>query len=125
MINSALNGKRVLVVDDEMHLREAIIFDLKRRGCEIFEASNGADALAIVKANAIDVVISDIRMPNGDGVFLLKEIRKYNSEIPIVLLCTGFADLSEGDAIKMGAVGLLEKPINRKNMLGILEKSVA
>lgn len=123
MIPSPLNGKRILVVDDEMQLREAIIFDLKRRGCKIFEASNGTEAIALVKSNDIDIVISDVRMPNGDGVFLLKEIKNYNPIVPIVLLCTGFADLTEPEAKKMGAIGLIEKPIDRKNMLGMLEKS--
>jgi DNA-binding NtrC family response regulator len=122
---SPLNGKRVLVVDDEMHLRQAIIFDLKRRGCQIYEAANGNDALNIVKANEIDIVVSDVRMPNGDGVFLLKEIRNHNAQTPIVLLCTGFADLTEPEAVKLGAFGLIEKPIDRKLMLGLLEKSMA
>lgn len=117
-----LKGKRVLVVDDEVHLREAIAFDLQRRGCQIFEAASGSEALNIIKTNEIDIVISDVRMPNGDGLSLLKDIKVYNPTSPIVLLCTGFADITEADVHKMGGFGLIEKPIDRKLMLGILEK---
>ncbi|MEK6627110.1 MAG: response regulator [Bdellovibrionota bacterium] len=118
---SPLNNKNVLVVDDEIEIRKALIFDLKRRGCNIFEAANGTDAIEIVKKNPIDIVVTDVRMPNGDGVDLLKQIRAYNPKIPIVLLATGFADLSESEAVGMGAYGIIEKPFNRQKMLSLLE----
>lgn len=120
---SPLSGKNVLVVDDELELRRAVIFDLKRRGCIIFEAACGADAIEIVKKNRIDIVVSDVRMPNGNGVDLLKQIRELHPEIPIVVLATGFADLREPEALSMGAYALIEKPINRQKMLGLLENS--
>lgn len=120
---SPLNGKNVLVVDDELELRRAVVFDLKRRGCNIFEAACGAEAAEIVKNNRIDIIVSDVRMPNGSGVDLLKEVRANNPNLPIVLLATGFADLSEPEALSMGAYALIEKPINRQKMLGLLERS--
>lgn len=100
-----------------------MIFDLKRRGCIIFEAACGSDAVEIVKANPIEIVISDVRMPNGNGVDMLKEIKKIKPNVPIVVLATGFADLSELEALKLGAHALIEKPINRQQMLGLLESS--
>lgn len=121
--DSSLKDKSVLVVDDEAELRRAMIFDLKRRGCIIFEAQNGTEAIQIVKSTRIDIVVSDVRMPNGDGIDLLKQIRAIDPNIPIVLLATGFADLSEPEALKLGAYALIEKPINRQKMLGLLEDS--
>jgi DNA-binding NtrC family response regulator len=120
---SPLNGKNVLVVDDEPELRKAMIFDLKRRGCTIFEAGCGSDAIEIVKNNKIDIVVTDVRMPNGTGVELLKQIRAIDPNIPIVLLATGFADLTEPEAVNMGAYALIEKPIDRKKMFSLLEDS--
>ncbi len=120
---SPLKGRNVLVVDDDFDLRQAMIFDLKRRGCIIFEAACGADAVEIVKANPIEIVISDVRMPNGNGVDMLKEIKKIKPNVPIVVLATGFADLSELEALNLGAHALIEKPINRQQMLGLLESS--
>lgn len=124
MVPSQLNGKHILVVDDELQLREALIFDLTRRSCHVYQAGNGSEALEIVKNHPIDIVISDVRMPNGDGVFLLKEIRKMNTKTPIVMLATGFADLSAEEAIHLGAYGLVEKPIDRKKLFQLLEDSV-
>lgn len=120
---SPLKGKNVLVVDDELELRRAVIFDLKRRGCTTYEAACGSEAVEIVKIHKIDIVVSDVRMPNGDGIDLLRQIREIHIEIPIVLLATGFADLSEPEALKLGAYALIDKPINRQKMLGLLETS--
>lgn len=122
---SLLKGKNVLVVDDDSDLRETIVFDLTRKGCNVFEAENGTMALPIVQSSKIDIVISDVRMPNGDGVSLLKEIKKNNARIPVVLLATGFADLTESEALQMGAFCLLDKPMDRKRMLVLLEKSAS
>ena len=124
-LQSTLKGKNLLVVDDEPDLRTALIFDFKRRGCNIFEAANGAEAIEIVRNYPIDIVVSDIRMPGGDGVDLLKAIRDKSPDIPIVLLTTGYADFTESDAIALGALGLIEKPIDRKKMLHLLETSCA
>lgn len=74
-----------------------------------------------VDRQRIDIVISDVRMPNGDGISLLTKIRELNPAMPIVLLATGFADLTEPEALGMGANALIEKPIDRKRMLAILE----
>lgn len=122
---SPLNGKNVLVVDDELELRSAVVFDLERRGCTIFEAACGADAIKIVEKNQIDIIVSDVRMPNGDGIELLKRIRETHPNLPIVLLATGFADLSESEALNLGAYALIEKPFDRQKMLSLLESSCA
>lgn len=121
---SLLAGKLILVVDDDEDIRDALIFDLKRRGCFVFEASDGMTALQIARSNKIDMIISDVRMPNGDGIFLLKEIRKNLGSTPILFLATGFADLLEAEALKMGAFALLDKPIDRKKLFALLEKAL-
>lgn len=121
---SNIKGKSVLIVDDEPELRKAMAFDFKRRGCILFEAGCGNDALQIIRTTTIDIVISDVRMPNGSGIDLVKEIRKINPKTPVVLLATGFADLSEPEALQIGAQALVEKPIDRKRMIEIIEQSL-
>ena len=86
MIASPLNNKVILVVDDESELREAISFDLKKRGCTVYEAANGTEAFEVVKKHKIDIVISDVRMPNGDGIFLLKKFEKFFKKSPLFYL---------------------------------------
>lgn len=120
---SPLNGKNILIVDDDLELRRAITFDFKRRGCHTYESASGNEAIEVVKNNLIHIVVSDVRMPNGTGIELLRLIRERHPTIPIVLLATGFADLSEPEALRLGAYALIEKPIDRKKMIEILEKS--
>lgn len=121
-IESKLTGKVVLIVDDEEEMRKAIAFDFLRRGCIVYEAPDGTEALKIVESKKVDIMISDVRMPNGDGVQLTKNIRALNAREPIILLATGFADLNEVEALKLGAHGLLDKPIDRKKLLAIIEQ---
>lgn len=109
---SSLKGKRVLVVDDEELIREMIKDEIRFREGEVFEAENGKLGLEIVKNNPIDIVISDIRMPNGDGIQLLKAVKGLDIKMPIVLLVTGYADINTEDAHELGAQALLQKPID-------------
>lgn len=122
---SPLQQRTILIVEDEPELREAMAYEFSRRGCTTFEAGNGEEALAIIMNNTIDIVVSDIRMPKSDGVDLLKKVRAAFPRLPVVLLATGFSDLSEPEAINMGALALLEKPIDRKKMISLLENACA
>lgn len=125
MSNAVFKGLNVLIVDDDEDLRSVLIFDFQRRGCVTFEAANGSEAFAIVQKQVIDLVLSDIRMPNGTGVDLLKEIRARNPNTPIVLLASGYSDFSEPEILKMGASALLDKPIDRQKMIDLIEKELA
>lgn len=118
---SSLNSRSILIVEDEFELREALVYEFKRRGCNVVSAANGVEAFELLLENPVDIVLSDVRMPEGDGVHLLKNIKTKYPNVPIVLLATGFADLTEAEALSMGAYALLEKPINRKQMISILE----
>lgn len=124
-MSAELQGLHVLIVDDESDLRQALAFDFRRRGCQVFEASSGRTAIEVVRLHRIDVVLSDVRMPNGSGVDLLKEIREIDPDLPIVLLATGFADLTEAEALELGAYALLEKPIDRKRMVALFLEAAA
>jgi DNA-binding NtrC family response regulator len=119
-MDSTLKNKTVLIVDDEPDMRMALVLDMKQKGCAVFEAANGTEAMQFILNNQIDFVISDTRMPNGDGVELLKNIRKHNADVAVLLLATGFTDLSEPEALRLGADAFLEKPIDRRKMLRLI-----
>lgn len=112
----------VLIVDDDEALRKALIFDFKRRGFTVLEAQNGSQAFDIVKSNKVDVVISDVRMPGGDGVELLDKIKALNPRIPVVMFITGFADLSIEEAYDKGADSVFQKPFDRKMLMAAVAK---
>ena len=102
----------LLIVDDEEGIRESLTCHFEIDGFNIFTASGGIEALEVVKLHPIDFVISDVRMPEGDGIMLLKEIRKRNLEVPVVVMVTGFAELTPEEAKELGALDLLSKPFD-------------
>jgi len=108
----------ILVVDDDEDLRDSIVFDLERKGFSVASASNGREALEIVKNNKIHVVLSDVRMPGGDGVELLENIRQIDPKVPVVILISGFADVVREDMITRGAQQFIDKPFEPLALVG-------
>ena len=102
----------LLIVDDEEGIRKALRRNFELEGYNVITADSGNKALEIIRSNKIDFVISDIRMPDGDGEMLLIEIKKMNPEIPVVVLITGFSEMTRKDALSKGAFDLLFKPID-------------
>lgn len=109
-----LQQKRILVVDDEKDLREVIAYDLEKQGFEVLMASNGKEAFEIVTQNEIHLVITDIRMPEEDGIQLLKKIRSLDPSKPVVMLISGFSDVPIEEAYHLGAAAVFAKPFDRK-----------
>ncbi len=120
-----IKGKVILIVDDEPDLRELLRFEFEMYDCVCLEAENGIKAFDIIKANnpPVDVVISDVRMPKGDGVGLLENIRKMFTEKPAVFFVTGFADISKEEAYAKGVNGMFGKPYNIDFIVEEVKKS--
>ena len=115
----------ILIVDDETPLRKALVFDFKRRGFQVLDAGNGKDAFGLVQSRKIDIVLSDVRMPGGDGVELLDKIKALNPELPVVIFITGFADISIEDAHDKGADAVFAKPFDRKALMAAVMKAIS
>lgn len=113
---------RVLVADDEEILREVLAFEFRRRGHEVVEASNGREAFDLIAADPVDVVVTDIRMPGGDGVELLQRIKAHDSRLPVVIFITALTDLTVADAYDMGVEAIFSKPFDRKALLAVVER---
>ncbi|NUM87794.1 MAG: response regulator [Bdellovibrionales bacterium] len=107
----------ILVVDDDETLRNAIAFDMKRCGFSVIQAANGTEAFRIVETTEVSLVISDVRMPGGDGLSLLERIRAFNPNIPLVIFVTGFAGASETSCIEKGALKVIPKPFDRQHLI--------
>ena len=80
-----MHGKRILLVDDEEGILEIVGTRIKSWGYELLEAKNGKEAIGIVKAKKADLVILDYMLPDMDGINVLKEIRKINKKIPVIM----------------------------------------
>jgi CheY-like chemotaxis protein len=109
---TSLKGRKILVADDEPMLREILKDVLEFEGAVVKEASNGKEAFSQLLSNPIEAVVSDIRMPGGDGLELLEKLRERNFETPVVLLITGFSDLSHDAAYSKGADAVFSKPFD-------------
>jgi CheY-like chemotaxis protein len=80
-----MSGKRVLLVDDQAGILEVVGTRIKSWGYVLLEAKNGKDAIGIVKARKTDLVVLDYMLPDMDGIAVLKEIRKINKKIPVIM----------------------------------------
>lgn len=116
-MNEAYKNIRVLVVDDEESLRSVVSSSLSRRGFQVDMAESGKAALTKIDGEKFDLVISDIRMANGDGLYLLEEMRKRDPQSPKLILMTGFSDIGVEDCMKRGATGVILKPFGREKLL--------
>ena len=108
---------RILIVDDESGIRDSLKDYFELEGFDVVTAQSGNEALTLISASHFDLVLSDIRMPNGDGRFLLKSIRQLNFSQPVVILMSGYSDLSLEEAFAEGAADLIPKPFNPIELL--------
>jgi CheY-like chemotaxis protein/Tfp pilus assembly protein PilZ len=117
-------SSKILIVDDEPELREILVFDFENLGYEVKEAENAGTALAQLDKNPdIKVIVSDIRMPDGDGVTLLKAVQERKTREPVSLIfVTGFSDLKKEDAFDLGAGGYMTKPFDRRVLSALVER---
>ena len=107
----------ILVVEDDKNLKKLMVTYLKRNNYSTFEASNGIQALDIIDKQYIDLVISDIMMPEMDGYQLLNELRTSNYEIPIMLI-TAKSDISDKkQGFILGADDYMVKPVDMEEMV--------
>jgi EAL domain-containing protein (putative c-di-GMP-specific phosphodiesterase class I)/signal transduction histidine kinase/FixJ family two-component response regulator len=103
---------RVLVVDDDPSLRKMLVRMLKRAAFDVTEVESGKSALAALSNKRFDVVLSDIHMPDGDGLDLLRSVRRIDLDIPVILM-SGKPDVqTAASAIEFGAFRYLTKPLD-------------
>jgi CheY-like chemotaxis protein len=119
-----LSGARVLVVDDELELLDIFAAWLRRSGCKVFTAANGAEALKVLEVERVDALISDLRMPIVDGVALVRRIYEIGLVIPSMLFVSAFGDVNVREIHALGVERLIEKPLRRQDLLGALEQSL-
>lgn len=106
----------VLVVDDDPDMRALLGVDFIRQGYQILEAAGGHEAFAKIQAAKIDIVVTDILMPDGDGFELLDRIKLLCPKCPPVVVITGCTDLSKKELGDRGAGAVFFKPFDRKSL---------
>ena len=115
---------KILLVDDEEKIIDILSIMLENVGHEIFSALNGKLAVEVLQHEAIDVVVSDIRMDELDGISLLKIIRKNSLGCPLIFI-TAFGTVESAvNALRLGAVDYLVKPFEEKDVILAVERAL-
>jgi two-component system chemotaxis response regulator CheY len=112
-----MSGLRVLIVDDSSVMRKIVDRSLRQAGLElieVFEASNGVEALARLNETRVDLILSDINMPTMDGLELVRQLQAVDNAkgVPIVMITTEAGESHVVQALSSGARGYIRKPFS-------------
>ncbi|MEW6381036.1 MAG: response regulator [bacterium] len=117
-------SKRVLVVDDEQNSREGLSKILTKEGYTVHTAENGKKALIEAENNNFDLIITDLRMPEMDGIEVLEKLRKKNKNIGVVIV-TAYGEVNSYlKAMNLGAFEYLNKPIHLEELRRVINKAL-
>jgi len=114
----------ILIVDDDEVMQQTLSDVLKKRGYEIFLVGSGNGALSVIKKNVIDLVLLDMRLPDVDGIEVLKKIKELDTEILVVMM-TAYSDVQTAvSAMKSGAYHYINKPFELEELKLLIEKGL-
>lgn len=117
-------SKMIMTVDDSASVRQMVSFTLENAGYDVIAAEDGKDALAKINGAGVKMVITDLNMPNMDGIELIKALRTEAAYkfIPIVFLTTESQDSKKQEGKAAGATGWIVKPFKPDQLLGVVKK---
>jgi len=118
--------KRILTVDDSSSVRQMVCFTLRKAGYEVVEAVDGQDGLDKVSGGKFDLIVTDLNMPNLDGIQMITAVRKVSgySFVPILMLTTESQTEKKDAGRKAGATGWIVKPFNADQLISVIQKLV-
>ena len=117
-------AKKILSVDDSASVRQMVTFALETAGYQTVQAGDGKEALALLKTTPVDMIVTDLNMPNLNGIELIKQVRALPGFkfVPIVLLTTESEDSKKAEGKAAGATGWIVKPFKQDQLLAVVKK---
>ena len=114
---------KILIVDDEEKIRKLLAYALRKQDLDVTSAGSGQEALALMVEKNIDILVTDVRMPEMDGLELARRVRKQNPNVQIIII-SAHSDIDSAlEALKVGAVDFLRKPVDPKVLLLAINSS--
>ena len=117
----------ILIIDDEPQIRSMIRLVLERAGYSVMEAADGVEGIRRFHENPANLIITDLIMPNKDGIGMIIELKKEFPDVKIIAMSGGGLNRPEGylrGAQKLGAACTLSKPINRQELLRVVKDTL-
>jgi two-component system, chemotaxis family, chemotaxis protein CheY len=116
--------KKIMTVDDSISVRQMVAFTLREAGYDVVEAVDGLDGLNKAKTNPVNMIITDLNMPNMDGIELIRNVRTLSQYkfIPIIMLTTESQQEKKLEGKSAGATGWIVKPFNADQLLAVVKK---
>ena len=117
-------GRKIITVDDAATIRRMVSFTLRGAGHEVLEAADGSIALNLLQAQPVDLVITDVNMPNMNGIELTRQLRKLPSfsRTPVLFLTTESDPAKKAEGRAAGATGWIVKPFSQEQLLAVVAK---
>jgi two-component system chemotaxis response regulator CheY len=117
-------AKTIMTADDSASVRQMVSFTLRQGGYEVVEAVDGKDALQKLSQCKVDMLITDLNMPNLDGIGLIKGTRALPAckFIPIIMLTTESQDSRKQEGKSAGATGWIVKPFKPEQLMAVVKK---
>jgi two-component system, chemotaxis family, chemotaxis protein CheY len=117
-------SKRIMTVDDSASVRQMVSFTLRQAGYEVVEATDGRDALSKLEGSGVHMVVTDLNMPNVDGIGLIRGVRAHRTYrfIPIVMLTTESQESRKLEGKQAGATGWIVKPFRPEQLVAVVKK---
>jgi DNA-binding NtrC family response regulator len=119
-----MSGQRLLIVDDEASIRDMLAFFFHKRGFEVMTASNFTEGQSSALRSTPDLVLCDIKMPDGNGLDLLKKIKSESPKTPVIMITAHTSTPDAIEAMKLGAVDYIAKPFNVEELGLIVDRAL-
>jgi DNA-binding response OmpR family regulator len=113
--------RKILVVEDDRTLRQALTFNLSREGYEPVTAGDGENAMAIARAQRLDLILLDVMLPGMSGVEVLRTLRREGVDTPVIILSAKGDEIDRVVGLKVGADDYVPKPFSRPELLARIE----
>jgi DNA-binding NtrC family response regulator len=119
-----MSGPRLLIIDDEASLRDMLAFFFHKRGFEVLTASNYAEGEASALRSSPDLILCDIKMPDGNGLDLLRKVKSESAKTPMIMITAHTSTKDAIDAMKTGAVDYIAKPFDVEELGLIVDRAL-
>ncbi|MFC1855368.1 response regulator transcription factor [Thermodesulfobacteriota bacterium] len=119
-------AKKVLIVDDEMHVIKIMQFKLKKEGFDVISAQNGNDAIEIAKKELPDIILLDIMMPDINGYMVLEALKAEDStkDIPVIMVTAKTQESNKIKAEKLGIADYIFKPFSLQHVVESIQRII-